>query len=136
MPPCSLAGVAWLARRARSFRGTSSVVSRDVFDGELGADEGTQAGAAGGLVEARHAVEAVAVGQGEGAMAELGGAVRQVLRVRGALQEGEGAAAAQLDVVRSRVSGRHEERYFRLVFALSQGVRDRPRGVCVIIPPP
>ena len=50
-------------------------------------------------MEARDAVDAVAVGEGEGAMAEFGGALGEILGVRSALEKGEGTAAAQLDEV-------------------------------------
>jgi hypothetical protein len=55
-------------------------------------------------VEARNPVEAVAIAERQGVVAELGGALDQVFGVRGRLEEGEGAAAAQLDVVRQHAS--------------------------------
>jgi hypothetical protein len=50
-------------------------------------------------VESRDAVEAAAIGEGEGAHAELGRAVDEVFGVARGFEEGEGAGAAELDVV-------------------------------------
>jgi CheY-like chemotaxis protein len=66
---------------------------------DLGADEAAQSGAACGLVEARRTADSVTVTQGEGGVAELCRAVDEVLRVRCTFEEGEGATAAQLDVI-------------------------------------
>ena len=82
-----------------------------VLDRDLGADERPHAGAPRGREEARRAVDAVAVGERERVVAERGGALDQVLRQRGAAQEAEGAAAAQLDVV-------GVPRHVRLCFAV------------------
>ena len=71
--------------------------ARDVR--ELGADDGAEPGLPGGGVEARDAVEAVPVGEREGFVPELGRARGEVLGVGRPVQEREGAAAAQLDVV-------------------------------------
>ena len=71
---------------------------------ELRADERAQPRGPRGLVEARRAVEAAAIAEREGGVAELGRLQHQVLGVGGRLEEREGAAAAQLDVVpRQRV---------------------------------
>ncbi len=66
---------------------------------ELAADDGAESSLLRRRVETRNAVDAVAVGQSECWVAELGGALGQLFGVRSALQEREGAAAAQLDVV-------------------------------------
>ena len=83
-------------------------------------DEGAQAAADGRLVEAGCRVEAVAVCQGQAVMAQLGGPLHQVLGIGGALQKGEGAAAAQLHVVRR---ARHGEGLFSSCFRLSSRTR-------------
>ena len=74
---------------------------RVAFEVDLGADQGAHTGCPRGLVEAGRAVEPAAVGESEDRVAELGRAIDQVLGVGGAFEEGEGAPAAQLDVVRS-----------------------------------
>ncbi len=59
--------------------------------GELGggSDEGTDSVFLGGEVGASGAVDAHVVGEGEGAIAQFGGTVDEVLRLAGAAEEGE-----------------------------------------------
>jgi hypothetical protein len=77
-------------------------------DPHLGPDDAPQPRRGRRLVEAGNAVDAIAVGQGEGRVAQLGGARDEILGIRGRLQEREGAPAAQLDVIlRTRAGGRH-----------------------------
>src|SRR5262249_54262214 len=71
-----------------------------VLDVDLGADQRAHAGALRGLEEARRAVDAAAIGERQRVAADLRGPLDQVFRQRGAFEEAEGAAAAQLDVVR------------------------------------
>ena len=66
---------------------------------ELGAHERAQAALYRRAVEARDAVEAVAVREREGPVAQLGRALGQILGVAGPVQEREGAPRAELDVV-------------------------------------
>jgi hypothetical protein len=87
-------GVVGLLRRGPARGG------RAAGDADLGADDGAQSRGNGGLVEARNPVEAVAIAERQGVVAELCGALDQVFGVRCRLEEREGAAAAQLDVVR------------------------------------
>ena len=61
--------------------------SRFERDGQLGADDGFQPGAPGGKVKARDAVDAVAIEQRQRRIAELGGALHQRFRQRGAVEK-------------------------------------------------
>jgi CheY-like chemotaxis protein len=73
-----------------------------VFDRDPCPHDGLEASMAGGLVEARNSVEAVEVGERQGGVTELGGAVDEILGVRGGFEEGKGTGAAELDVVVGR----------------------------------
>lgn len=72
-------------------------------------------------MKARRAVDPIAVGQRENGVIELCGALDQLFRVGGALQKGEGAAGAQLDVVGNR-GGRSHSLTF-VLFSLSVKIR-------------
>ena len=65
------------------------------------AEDAGDADRGGGLGLADHAVEAVAVGEGEGLEVEAGGLLHQLLGVGGALQEAEVGPAVELGVGRS-----------------------------------
>jgi hypothetical protein len=94
---------------------------------DVGPHDRVQPRGLGGLKETRRAREAVAIGEGQGAVAEVGGAGDQVFGVGGGLQEGEGAAAAQLDVVGR--GGRGHGREFRSTFVSSSSAPGRAGGV-------
>ncbi len=66
---------------------------------ELGPHDRPDALPDGGCVEARCPVEAVAIGQGHHLVPQGGRLAHEIFRIRGAFEEGEGTAAAQLDVV-------------------------------------
>ena len=66
--------------------------------GELGAEDGRQPHRPGRLGEADHPVEAVVVGEGEGAEAEPGRLGHELLGVRGTVEEAEVGVAVQLGV--------------------------------------
>ena len=68
-----------------------------VREAQRGADDRPQARGAGGLEEARGAGDAVAVHQGDGAVAEPGGPLHEVLGKRRGAQEGEGRGGVELD---------------------------------------
>ena len=77
---------------------------------EGAADDGFDAELAAGLEVTNHAVDAAAVGEGEGGHLELGGAHGKLGRMRAAVQEREVGMAVQLDIRRrhhaTRESGR------------------------------
>ena len=60
-----------------------------------GADEGTEAGLAGGEVGAGGSVDAHVIGEGDGLVAEFGGAADEVLGMAGPAEEGEGGAGVE-----------------------------------------
>ena len=70
---------------------------RMTIDHELGADEGTHAGAARFADEADHATQIGGVGEANGRILQPGGALDQRLGRDGAVAEGEGSMGAQLD---------------------------------------
>jgi hypothetical protein len=98
-------------------------------DLELRADERAQTRRGGGLVEARRAVEPAAIGERQCVVAELRGALRQLLGIRGRLEEREGAATAQLDVVLAGVGG-HRPSFAFISFyrQAASAVRSRSGG--------
>jgi hypothetical protein len=63
---------------------------------------GLDAGFCGRSVEARNAVQTVAVGEGERGHAEFGGALDERLRLRCSGEEAEGAGGVELDVFHDR----------------------------------
>ena len=67
-------------------------------DGDLRADVGLDANLCGRSVEARDAVETVAVGEGECGHAELGCTLDERLRLRCSGEKAEGAGGVELDV--------------------------------------
>ncbi len=69
-----------------------------IVQGKFGADDRLEPGLDRGVIKARRAVEAVAVTQGEGRVAQFGCAIDQVLGLRSALQEAKGTARAQFNV--------------------------------------
>ena len=68
-------------------------------DGDLGSDEGPEAGLSGGPVEAGDARDTVAIGQGQGGHLEGGSRFDQLFGVAAGFEEGEGAARAELDII-------------------------------------
>ena len=56
-------------------------------DGQLGADDGTEAGGFGGLMETWRAVDAVTIEQGQRGIAERGGTLDQRLGQRSAAEK-------------------------------------------------
>jgi len=67
-------------------------------DGEHGADQGTQAGGAGGFMEPGGAVHAIAVEQRQRGIAEGSGAIHQGFWQGGGAQERESRCGVQFDV--------------------------------------
>ncbi len=65
---------------------------------QLGADDRMQAGGLRGLVKTRRAVEAVAIEQGHGGIAEQRGAVDERLGQRRGPEEAEGGGGVELYV--------------------------------------
>jgi hypothetical protein len=96
-----------------------------IAEAEASAGDGAQPGLVRGLVETGNAVDAVAIAERQGGVAELGGSFHQVFGVGGALQEGEGAPGSQLDVIPARalVTGPAHPGSFRFLFACRQGLR-------------
>jgi hypothetical protein len=76
---------------------------------ERGADQRSYAGLPGRLKEARRAVEPVAVGEGQGAVPQLRGAIDQVFGIRDAFEKRKRAATGQLHVLSGELSDRHGE---------------------------
>ena len=70
--------------------------------GDLRADVGLDAGFCGRGVEARDAVEAVAVGEGEGGHAKLGGTLDERFRLRCGGEKAESAGGVEFDVFHGR----------------------------------
>ena len=70
------------------------------FDGEVRADDRVHAMFARGPIKTRRTVHAVAVGQGERGVPLFGRSRDEVLGQAGALEKGERALAAQLDIGR------------------------------------
>ncbi len=77
---------------------------RRVGEPELAADDQGQLDALGSFVRADHARNRALVRDGQGRVAELLGALDELLGPAGTVQEGEGAHAAQLRVVGDRQS--------------------------------
>ena len=73
---------------------------------ELGSEDGGQPHGPGRLGETDHPVEAVVIGEGEGAQPEPGRLGHQLLGVRGAVEEAEVGVAVQLGVAAPVVSRR------------------------------
>jgi hypothetical protein len=71
-------------------------------DRELAADDELEPQLLGLLVRADDAVEAVAIGDSDGVVAELGGALDEALGGGAGLEEGVVGAGAELDVVEAR----------------------------------
>ena len=90
-------------------------------EGELGAEDGRQAHREGRLGEPHDAVEAVVVGDRQGAQSEAGGLVGQLLGVAGPVEEREVRMAMQLGVRHQPASAPGAARY-------RTPVRPRNRG--------
>ena len=73
---------------------------RSVGEGGLGARNGVDADSARRVGELERAVDAVVVGERERGIAELGGADRELLGQRCAVEEAVGGVRVQLDVFR------------------------------------
>src|SRR5687767_14785818 len=73
---------------------------RTVEEGELGARDRLEADRLGGVGELERAVEPVVVRERERGIAKLGGLQRKLLGKRCAVEEGVGAVAVELDVLR------------------------------------
>src|SRR6266704_6443236 len=82
---------------------------RPVEQGQLRAGDRLQAEGLGFVRERHRAVEAVVVGEGERRVAELGSRERELLGVRGAVQEREGGVAVELDVHSAECGMRNAE---------------------------
>src|SRR5262249_36780854 len=95
-------------------------------DRRLRADQRPHARAPGGGEETRRAVDAVPVAERERVVAERRGALDQVLGQRGAAQEAEGAATAELDV----------PGHVRLFFARRAPPVNPPGGIVSLACPP
>ena len=65
---------------------------------QLGAGDGLDAGVDGVLGELHRPVQPVVVGRGQGRVPQVEGAPDQLLRLRRAVEEGEGRMEVQLDV--------------------------------------
>ena len=101
---CGLRIAGWRSQSRRSLKGEGGLR----VDGcelrvthrnrQLGADDRLQARGGGGLVEARHAAETVAIDQRDGGVAQRGGAVDEGFRRGGALEKGEGRSHVELNV--------------------------------------
>lgn len=69
-----------------------------VGQGQFGAGDWRDAGGAGRTSKLHRAVEAIVIGDGQGAVAELGGAADKLLGQGGAVEEGEGRVEVKLNV--------------------------------------
>ena len=97
-------------------------------DGELGADDRAHAEALARLGELHRPAEVVVVGERERLVAVLGGADRQLLRQRGAVEERVGGVGVQLDVHASRPSARTSARPRRSAGSRKTTSRGRRRA--------
>src|SRR6266511_5092924 len=78
-----------------------------VVQAEFAADDGSKAELLGFHFESRHAVEPVAVAEGDGGDFQFGGSVREDLGERSAPEEAEGAGGVELGVEHGRVNARN-----------------------------
>ena len=79
-------------------------------------------------METRRAVESVAIRQGQRRVAEFSRALGQVFGIRSGFQEGEGAAAAQLDVVGVRADRGGRRVGHEILFSSCFRLRSRSSG--------
>lgn len=85
--------------RRRVMCGAAPIEERRRADGDLGAEDGAQAGLVARLEEPDVPADVVAIDEGEGLVAEIRRALGELLGERGALEERERAVRVQLDVL-------------------------------------